>query len=69
MSMHSNQRTIAETAEFLRDLGHCYIVPETIRYMIRVGKIKAVKTLNRRWLISQTEIERFLEHQNEAVSR
>ena len=54
MDMHSNQRTIAETAEFLRNLGHSYIVPETIRYMIRVGKIKAVKTLNRRWLISSS---------------
>jgi len=69
MDMHSNQRTIAETAEFLRNLGHNYIVPETIRYMIRVGKIKAVKTLNRRWLISSTELDRFLEQQKEAVSR
>jgi predicted site-specific integrase-resolvase len=69
MSMHPDQRTIAETAEFLRSLGHSYVVPETIRYMIRVGKIKAVKTLNRRWLISSAELERFLQDQKEAVSR
>jgi predicted site-specific integrase-resolvase len=69
MNMHSNQRTIAETTEFLRSLGHSYVVPETIRYMIRVGKIKAVKTLNRRWLISSTELDRFLDNQKREVSR
>jgi hypothetical protein len=58
--MNSNPKTIAETAEFLRSLGHSYIVPSSIRYLIQVGKLKAKKALNGRWLIENAEIDRFL---------
>ena len=48
------KHTVLETAHI------CEIVPESVRYLIRNGKLRATKAINGRWLIDQSEIDRLL---------